>query len=183
MAIAALLLGWLFDLPMFARGDVVLWRAVLMGAAIGAATVGLSQLITTWTSWGKSLGESMSELIGPQSVLACVVMALCSSIGEELFFRGFLQQCLERKLFSIWFDPQVSMVLAVCFGGILFGAMHIGPDRKKYLPWTLMAIVMGWVFGWSFVATKSLVAPIVAHFAINAINLTLLSRQLTEDDQ
>lgn len=177
MAILGLGLAWAFDLSVWTRGDdVVLWRALGIGVAIGVATVGVSQLITMWTQWGKRLDEGLRELIGAQSVPVCVVMALCSSVGEELLFRGFLQQVLEFHVFDSWFGPQTATILAVLVSGVGFGLMHIGPDREKFLPWTIMAVVMGCVFGWSFVSTGSLLAPITAHFVINAINLTLMTR-------
>jgi hypothetical protein len=92
-------------------------------------------------------------------VADAVLLACASGLAEEMFFRGALQ-------------PRVGFVMA----SLLFGLIHFVP-RREFYPWTVFAVIVGFVFGWLFIATGNLVAPIVAHTVVNGINLPLLVRQ------
>ncbi|OHB75579.1 MAG: hypothetical protein A2Z34_07090 [Planctomycetes bacterium RBG_16_59_8] len=82
-------------------------------------------------------------------VLGVVVLpALC----EELFFRGFLQSGFVNA-----FGP----TRGVIYTALLFGAMH--SSMIKLLPTTLL----GLLFGFLVVRTRSIVASIVAHLMNN----------------
>ena len=78
-------------------------------------------------------------------------------MAEEAFFRGALQ-------------PAAGWLLA----SLIFGAVHFVP-RREFLPWTGFAILAGLLFGALFEATGNLVAPVVAHMLVNAVNLRWLS--------
>jgi len=56
---------------------------------------------------------------------------------------------------------------------VVFGLLHYVPDRV-FLPWTVFATIVGFICGGLYQATHSVVAPIVAHTLLNAINLTLI---------
>ena len=177
MALIGLGLAWLCDLNVWVFLESQgLGRALGMGAAVGLAAVGASQLISTMTSWGAKLSERMGALIGAQSPAACLVMALCSGVAEEILFRGFLQQWL-TGLSTGLVSETASVWIGIVVSGVIFGGIHIGPEPRAYAPWTLMAMVMGVAFGWLYFATGLLIAPVVAHVVINGVNLTLLSRQ------
>ena len=82
-----------------------------------------------------------------------VILALASSIGEELLFRGALLPWM-----GLWVQAAV------------FAALHIGPGRR-FLPWTASALALGLAFGALAQWTGNLGGPIAAHFAINFLNL------------
>ena len=90
-----------------------------------------------------------------------LLVSAFSGVGEEAFFRGALQ-------------PALGLVAT----SILFGALHIGPDRR-YLAWTLWAIGAGFLFGFLYEWTGGLLAPMSAHVLHNAATLLLwkLSRE------
>jgi membrane protease YdiL (CAAX protease family) len=92
-----------------------------------------------------------------------VILALVSSIGEELLFRGAL-----LPWFGVWIQ------------GIVFALLHVGPGRR-FLPWTVSALVLGIAFGWLAVWTGNLGGPIAAHFAINFLNLRYIVRAAPRD--
>ena len=52
----------------------------------------------------------------------------------------------------------------------MFALLHVGPGRR-FLPWTVSALVLGVGFGVLAEETGSLGAPIAAHFMINFLNL------------
>lgn len=160
------LITWHNDYGTTPAGDA------LLGAALGILVVGLSQVLEHTTLWARALSQEFSKILGRVTVGQALVLALTSGIAEELFFRGFLQQALTDRVFGGEFP---GLVLGLVFSSLIFGLVHIGPDRKKFLPWTIMAIVMGFGFGGLYLYTGNLIAPIVAHFTINFFNLQLIS--------
>jgi hypothetical protein len=123
------------------------------GGALGLAVVALTRVATRHFAWARALQESFHDLLGPLTSREIVILALASSIGEELLFRGALMP---------WFGVWISSAI--------FAALHIGPGRR-FLPWTLSAFVLGVSFAELAQVTGSLGGPIAAHFAINFLNL------------
>jgi len=130
---------------------------VTIGALAGLSVVGLSRLFEWLFEWARQLSHAMRHMLGPLDSRAILFWAIFSALGEEMLFRGLLQ-------------PNVGLVLS----SIGFGLLHIGPDRR-YLPWTVMAIAMGFAFGAMYGYTGNLLAPIIAHFTINFFNLHALA--------
>ena len=129
--------------------------AGLLGAGI---IVAISWEFTRWTRAGDTLARVLASVLGPLSLPQCLTLALVSGVAEEVFFRGALQ-------------PRVGLVAA----SLLFGLAHFAP-RRDLLPWTGFSILAGLLLGTLFEATGNLLAPITAHTAINAVNLSLLVR-------
>ena len=127
-----------------------------LGLVVAAATIGLSRQITERTQWGDAMGRALAELVGKRSLRDCIVLAVVSGVAEEAFFRGVLQ-------------PALGWLLA----SLVFGLVHFVPKRAL-LPWTGFALAAGLVLGALFESTGNLVAPIVAHVGINAVNLRRL---------
>ncbi len=133
----------------------------LTGAAVGLAA-GLLVVTADWLSvrlftWARRLEDEFRKILGPLSAGQVIFLAATSSVAEEVFFRGAMQ-------------PTLGLTLTA----LVFGLAHIGPTRI-YLPWTLMAIGMGFVLGWLFTWTSTLLAPIACHLMINAVNLTRIA--------
>ena len=84
-------------------------------------------------------------------------LAALSGVAEEAFFRGALQ-------------PQVGLVAA----SLIFGLAHFVP-RRELMPWTGFSIAAGFLLGFLFDATGNLLAPVVAHAVVNAMNLRHLA--------
>ncbi|MBS1124316.1 MAG: Abortive infection protein [Deltaproteobacteria bacterium] len=129
-----------------------------IGLGVGAGVVGLTRLATRRFQWARDLHASFRDLLGPLTGREILIVALASSIGEELLFRGALLPWL-----GVWIQ------------GIVFAMLHVGPGRR-FVPWTLSALVLGIAFGWLAVWTNNLGAPIAAHFAINFFNLRYIVR-------
>jgi len=124
-----------------------------VGVALGLAVVGLTRVATRNFQWARDLHTSFRDLLGPLTAREIVILALASSIGEELLFRGALLPWV-----GVWVQAAV------------FAALHIGPGRR-FLPWTMSALVLGIGFGLIAQWTGNLGGPIAAHFAINFLNL------------
>ncbi len=130
----------------------------LIGLAVAALVIIGSRLVVRRYPWGRRLHQDFRHLLGPLSNREILILALTSSIGEELLFRGALQPWI-----GLW--PQA----------LIFALLHVGPGTR-FLPWTGSALVMGVAFGYMFVWTGDLGGPIVAHFAINYMNLKFIVR-------
>jgi membrane protease YdiL (CAAX protease family) len=82
-----------------------------------------------------------------------ILVALIPAFGEELFFRGVIQQLLQGKM---------GKHLAVWLAALIFSAIHF--QFYGFIPRTLLGALMGYLLVWS----GSLWYPIVAHFVNNA---------------
>src|SRR6187200_1383151 len=123
------------------------------GVAVGLAVVGLTRVATKRFQWARDLHTSFRDLLGPLTGREIMILALASSIGEELLFRGALLPWV-----GVWIQAAV------------FAALHIGPGRR-FLPWTASAFALGLAFGMIAQWTGNLGGPIAAHFVINFLNL------------
>jgi membrane protease YdiL (CAAX protease family) len=92
-----------------------------------------------------------------------LAVALTAGICEELLFRGALLPWLGHV-------PQA----------LIFALLHVGPSRR-FLPWTVSALVLGLGFGFLATETGSLGGPIAAHFTINFLNLRFIVRPESRD--
>ena len=131
----------------------------LAGIVVALAMIALSRQITDRTRWGELMGRALAALIGKRSIRDCIILAIASGVAEEAFFRGVLQ-------------PRLGLVVA----SLIFGVAHFAPKRAL-LPWTGFAVGAGFVLGGLFALTGNLVAPIVAHIGINAVNLRRLGER------
>lgn len=139
-----------------ARAAVV--ASSLAGAGLALATVLGTEWLLRRARWAQALRAEFRQALSEASDASVLVLALASGTCEELLFRGALQP---------W--------LGVVATSVLFGAVHVVP-RRELLPWTLWAGAMGAVLGLLYEATGSLAGPVLAHVAINAVNLRRIVR-------
>jgi uncharacterized protein len=84
------------------------------------------------------------------------IMALIPAIGEELVFRGILQQQLMRKL---------TPIAAILLAGAIFSAIHF--QFEGFFSRWLLGAILGWLY-WS---TQNFWVPVAAHFFNNAFQV------------
>lgn len=85
------------------------------------------------------------------------LIALLPAVGEELVFRGVVQQQIERLVRSPW--------LAIVLAGTVFSVAHF--QFEGFLPRLLLGILLGWLY-WRF---QNFWVPVAAHFANNAVQV------------
>lgn len=133
--------------------------SVFLGGLTAAATVASGLLVYRLLPPLRRISDELApQLVDGADRTSLVLVSLFSGVGEEVFFRGAVQQ-------------EFGLVVA----SVLFGVVHLGPDRR-YLLWTAWAVVAGFVFGYLFVITGGLLAPILAHAGHNAATLLLWKR-------
>lgn len=94
-----------------------------------------------------------------QFFLNIVVMALLPAVGEELFFRGVMQNSIERSA--------KNEHVAVWITAAVFSFVHF--QFFGFVPRLLLGAFLGYLLCWS----RSLIVPMVAHFVNNATIVTI----------
>lgn len=140
------------------RQDPRVWTGIVIGLAVGLAIVFTSRLAVYRFEWARALHREFRALLSPLGAFEIVVLAAASSIGEEMFFRGAMIP-----------------VLGLFGSSAVFALLHIGP-KARHLPWTVSSFVAGLAFGELFLWTGDLTGPVVAHFAVNFLNLRHVAR-------
>jgi len=108
--------------------------------------------------------NSMGDLL-----INLFLIALIPAIGEELLFRGVLQQ-----LFTKWTGK---IHLAIFISAFLFSAIHM--QFFGFLPRFVLGLVLGYMFYWS----NNLWLPILAHFTNNALAIIFTYHFVTDKVQ
>ncbi len=134
------------------------WQDLAFGVAGGLALWAVWLLSRRFVPATRELEERLAGLLGPVTTSEAIGLAILSGFAEELFFRGAVQA-------SIGWIPAT----------LLFGLLHTGPGRAFRL-WTAFALVAGLLLGWMMLWRGNLLAPVLAHALVNAINLRQLGR-------
>ncbi|MCB0547595.1 MAG: CPBP family intramembrane metalloprotease [Phaeodactylibacter sp.] len=115
--------------------------------------------------WASDMESSAGRLVQGLLVMespwelafTVLVVAILPALGEELVFRGVLQQALEKATGR--------PVAAIWIAALIFSAFHL--QFAGLLPRLLLGAGLGYLFYW----TGSLWAPIIAHFVINGVQV------------
>ena len=165
LIVAAALWSGLRGRELFVLGNSIP-QSLVLGVCTAAVTVLAAVLAYRMVPAFRKLAAEVSpQIVDPAKLRDLVLISFFSGVGEEVFFRGAVQQ-------------EFGIVVAA----VIFGLVHLGPDRR-YLAWTVSAIAAGFLFGWLYIVTNGLLAPIIAHAAHNAAVFALWkrSRRALED--
>ncbi len=94
-----------------------------------------------------------------------LILAAVPAIGEELLFRGYLQQ-----KFCSWF---ANHHIAIIVSAFLFSAIHM--QFHGFLPRFILGLLLGYFFYWS----KSIWVPVIAHFINNTVAIIVFYPSLS----
>lgn len=155
MAVLSLLWIKFAHLPVVFLGAKGIPEASFIAFILYISSHGLTQK----TQWGEKLEEFFASLLTPASLPIIFVLAASSSIGEELLFRGAVQN-------------QFGFIAA----SILFGLVH-WPFNKLMIPWTIIAMAVGFVLGGLYIYAGNILAPIMLHFMVNFLNIWTLNQK------
>ena len=101
-------------------------------------------------------------------VLLFIAVAILAPLGEEIIFRGFLQQILETH----WKDT----TRAVLFTALIFSIIHMNPY------WFIQIYILGVVLGFLAWKTQSIIAPLILHGLNNSMALLLSFLDLKDNN-
>jgi membrane protease YdiL (CAAX protease family) len=132
------------------------------GAAAGGVLLLAWELGRRTLRLARELEAQLGRVLGSIDSQEALALAVLSGFAEELFFRGAVQGAFGSHGW-LW-------------AALLFALLHTGPGRA-YRLWSLFALVAGVVFGLLTVWSGNLLAAVVAHTLVNAVNLGRLARK------
>jgi membrane protease YdiL (CAAX protease family) len=148
-----LLIAWLTGLSLGSQ-FILDWPGMFQGLAATMPMLGLLGLLIR-SRWSPlvELRQQVDNLLGNlfrQSTLwEMALVSFAAGVGEELLFRGVLQQLLQQ-----WIDPTMALLLV----GLLFGLAH-----AMSATYFVLATLAGIYLGWLALACGNLVPPMIAH--------------------
>lgn len=130
--------------------------SLLGGGMLAFGTIKATrQFVQRW-GWARALHSDLRPAVSHAGGGTILVLGIASAASEELFFRGLL-----------------AAAFGVLLSSLAFGLLHQVRGRVRWA-WAAWATIMGLLFGSLFLATGSLVGPLLAHAAINVMNLRFL---------
>ncbi|NRA75429.1 MAG: CPBP family intramembrane metalloprotease [Planctomycetes bacterium] len=150
------------DISDFVRPAREVVGGFAIGIGFGSCAAALSLLLSKVWRRARILETRLAQIFEGLTVGEVFVLALLSSVAEELLFRGLLQ-------------PVIGLWLA----SALFGLAHWTGDRRLSC-WPLISLIAGLALGkLSLWEPAGLSGAIGAHFAVNWIGLARLRRSAT----
>ena len=148
---------WSHPEPWWVLDDSERWvYSAGLGLVLAALLIYSTRVAVKHFGWAQELHRVLRPVARGIDPLGIVLLAALSAVGEELLFRGLL-----------------TPLLGVTAQAVIFGLVHqvSGPSRWVWVVW---AGVVGALLGLLFVATGSLLGPLLAHGLVNAVNLSYL---------
>ena len=147
------------------------WQQLLLGGAIGLG-LGLGlHVLSQWVrnSMGTRLySKTFSEMIIPRTQREFYFIA------AALIPVVILEELLFRSLLIGGFSPLLPAWLLVILTSLVFGALHLPQGA-----WGIVgASIAGAIFGLLFLFEHSVLAPMVAHYVANLLQIMLVFRLL-----
>jgi membrane protease YdiL (CAAX protease family) len=115
--------------------------------------------------------RALAQLLQEATLLQIAALALAAGIGEEVLFRGFLQQGAADVFRRMELGEVLSQSLAIGLASLIFGLCHA--VSKTYL---VAATVIGALLGYLYIAVDDILAPIVAHAVYDFIAILYFVR-------
>lgn len=161
------------------RSLTPLWWLILIGVALMFVSLPVTNQLTSWNEslsfgksltwledWIKSLEETAKaateKMLNADTVggflLNLLIVALIPAVGEELTFRGVLQQSLTRRM-----NPHLAILLSAA----IFSFIHF--QFYGFLP----RMFLGMLLGYMFYISGSLWPNILMHFVNNGLVVVL----------
>jgi len=109
---------------------------------------------------------AISKWLGQPSIGEIALLCIVVGIGEEVFFRAFLQGAL-----SVWLDSTSGHWVALGIASLCFGLAHA--VTRTY---ALLAGTVGLLLGLQLLFTKDLLGPILSHAIYDFLVLVAMIR-------
>lgn len=142
---------WFYSVVGIVAGVFSYALAMLIFRQLHSRSEKLRDLVATARSWVAHFGLG-----------AIVLVSACAAIGEEMFFRVFLQN---------WAVQYVPIWMAVLGAAILFAAAH-----GASIVYFVIAIALGLAIGSVYVLTDSIALIMCWHFTYDLISFVVLVR-------
>ena len=160
--------------------------AIVSGAAAAFACFALGKMLfgSGADNWFVTIANSYRRIMDTTGwdaarlhLVFTIPAIVFSPIGEEIFFRGYLQHALEQR-----FSARVSTVaecaafavIHLCHHGLFLTAAGVSVRPLSGLIWMLLMFSTAWMFAWLRKSSGSLLPAIVSHAVFNFVmNVTI----------
>lgn len=137
------------------KDEMPTWQYMLLGIGYGTILYGIVRIgYLLFTTINGSIVKTITKFLntyGPENIWHYLLLIFIIVIGEELFWRGFVQQHLKN-----WLSPTLSVLCT----SILFGlSVAISGFWLGALAALIASIIWGFLYEWK----KSLPLTIVSH--------------------
>lgn len=133
---------------------------LLLGVALGIGISISSGLVyRLWAKYRQSADLYLELVLKPLTFFDLIWLGLLPGMSEELLFRGVMLPAFGLNIIGL-------SISSVCFG-----VLHL--SGKEQWPYVVWATIVGFVLGFSALATGNLLVPIVAHIITNLISGSL----------
>ena len=157
LAVVAIAVGWLVAIHPAAT---FFWSWSDFGWGVVATLpmfVGLVVCLSVPWEPLKRLTVRVEKLIAPlleeSNLIELVAICLVAGIGEELLFRGLIQE-----LVSGWFSGELAVWIGLLIASLLFGLAH-----SLSVAYFWVASLIGFYLGTIWLVSDNLLVPITAH--------------------
>lgn len=165
----------------FFREKRLAWIPVVVTIALVIIFMAVNSIFIEWNAkfnfpdfadefemWAREREETAAELTefltsfasAGELMLALIIIAVLPAIGEEIVFRGLIQNELYRGMKNIH--------VSIWFAAILFSAIHF--QFFGFVPRLLLGALFGYLYYWS----GNLMLAILAHFVNNGVSVVAL---------
>jgi membrane protease YdiL (CAAX protease family) len=112
----------------------------------------------------------------PSMILTWVYIFIFIAVPEELFFRAWVQNLLEKRI-GFWLEsrndpraPRVARIMALTITSILFGLSHFN-KRSPTFNWryVILATIAGIFYGRAWRRNRRVTASAITHASVDAI--------------
>ena len=133
------------------------WVDLGLGVLVAGALLLLWNLGRSLIPALVSVEEKLFEVFSFMPRADLLALAIISGVAEEIFFRGAMMGS-----WGLWITS------------VLFALLHSGPG-KMFRFWTLYAFIAGLALGALVLFRDNLLAAIIAHVVVNAIQLNRIA--------
>jgi uncharacterized protein len=169
------------SLKEFFAHQKVAWIPALLTGIVVIVFMAVNSIFIEWNAelnfpdfanefenWARAREDTATELtqfltnFGSKAelALALIVIAILPAVGEEIVFRGLIQNELYRSSKNIH--------VSIWFAAVLFSAIHF--QFFGFVPRLLLGALFGYLYYWS----GNLMLAILAHFVNNAVSVLAL---------
>ncbi len=114
-------------------------------------------MVTSQESNFALLEQTLNMAHISELLTSLVLVGALAAVGEELIFRGIVQ----NQLTKVWGHPHIAIIVA----SLIFGGFHM--QFERLLPLSFLGLILGY----SYYYTKSLWTPIILHFINNGLQV------------
>ena len=170
LAVLAVALGWLLgvdplDTLRFSAADLG-WGLLATGPPLGVLWICLKWPIGPLARLMQVVDELLIPLFRNCPTTEILVICLLAGLGEEMLFRGVVQQAV-----ADWVGGPAGVWSGLAASAALFALVH-----RITNTYALLAGLIGLYLGWIWLLSGNLLVPITAHTAYDFVVLVYLVR-------